>query len=378
VTAIRLRRLEALVFRYPLKTPVTTSFGTMRDRPAVFVRVEDADGHVGWGEAWCNFPMVGAEHRARLITDIIAPLILDKDFDGPRALFEDVSAKTAVLALQTGEPGPIAQAIAGIDIAVWDLAARRAGVPLWRLLGGTSPAIRVYASGINPTAPEHTVARAKAQGHRAFKLKVGFGADTDLRNLRAVREVIGPDAHFAVDANQAWDLAQAQSIAPALDAFDLAWIEEPMRADCSWQTWRALRGTTRTPLAAGENIAGQAAFETALQQKIFRFVQPDMAKWGGFSGTLPVARMIRESGATFCPHYLGGGIGLLASAHLLAAAGGDGLLEMDINENSLRDDVIAPALKLVDGTVSLPETPGLGCDFDPSAIGKFRVRSSAV
>ena len=148
---ITVARVEAFVFRAPIATPVQTSFGIMRDRPAVFVRVTDADGVEGWGEIWCNFPAVGAEHRARLVTSVFLPMLEGKRFDSPEAAFKVITQQTEVLALQAAEPGPIAQCIAGIDTALWDLSARRAKLPLWKLLGGSNPTVRVYASGLNPT-----------------------------------------------------------------------------------------------------------------------------------------------------------------------------------------------------------------------------------
>ena len=132
--AAAIARVEAHVLRWPVRVPVRTSFGTMHDRPAVLVRVVAEDGAFGWGESWCNFPSCGAEHRARLIETVLAPLLVGRAFASPEEAFRELSAKTAVLAIQSGEPGPIAQAIAGVDIALHDLAARRAGVPLWRHL----------------------------------------------------------------------------------------------------------------------------------------------------------------------------------------------------------------------------------------------------
>src|ERR1700743_1045418 len=146
-----IRKVQAFCYRYPLSTPVVTSFGKMLNRPAVFVRVEDGEGHVGWGEVWSNFPSVGAEHRARLVNEILAPAVVGRAVSEPSEIFEAVTHGTSVLALQSGEAGPFAQAIAGIDLAIWDLHARRSHVPLWKLLGGHGPTIRVYASGINPT-----------------------------------------------------------------------------------------------------------------------------------------------------------------------------------------------------------------------------------
>src|SRR3982751_3820230 len=99
-----IRNIEAFCYRYPLSTPVVTSFGRMLDRPAVFVRVEDGDGHVGWGEVWANFPAPGAEHRARIVNDVLAPMAVGIAAESPQNVFEQLTQRTAVLALQCGEP----------------------------------------------------------------------------------------------------------------------------------------------------------------------------------------------------------------------------------------------------------------------------------
>jgi L-alanine-DL-glutamate epimerase-like enolase superfamily enzyme len=368
-----LARIEAFVFREPLETYVRTSFGVMRDRPALFVRVEDQEGALGWGEVWCNFPEHGAEHRARLIGAVFAPLLQSMPIDRPSEVFAELTARTAVLAIQTGEHGPIHQCIAGIDIALWDLAARRQGQPLWRFMGGTDPVIRAYASGINPDGAAETALRCRAEGHRAFKLKVGFGRDKDLANLRAMRDALGMDCDLLTDANQAWDPSTARAMAQAMEEFRVGWLEEPMRADVPWSEWQALAQATRVPLAGGENLAGMPAFERAFEARALRVVQPDVAKWGGLSGCLPLARRIREVGLRYCPHFLGGGIGLLASAHLLAAAGGDGMLEIDSNPNRLRTTTCGAAAHVVDGRVKLDERPGLGAAPCLAQLEPYRV-----
>ena len=372
-TPLRVRALRALVYRCPLETPVVTSFGTMRDRPMVLVRAEDEDGAVGWGEAWCNFPAVGAEHRARLVESLLAPLVEQRAFEGPREALRWMSEKTAVLAIQCAEPGPFAKAIAGVDIALWDLAARRAGQPLWRLLGGAGSRVRVYASGLNPEGPEVLAAVRQREGFRAFKLKVGFGAARDAANLAALRATLGAGAELMVDANQAWDLGQACDMAGEIERFDVRWLEEPLRADRPWSEWQALRARTRIPLAAGENLIGEAAFASALASGALGVVQPDAAKWGGVTGCLAVARRIRASGARYCPHYLGGGVGLLASAHLLAAAGGEGLLEIDANPNPLRTLTCGALESISEGHADLGEAPGLGPEPDLERLRDYAV-----
>src|SRR3954469_14091703 len=213
--------IQAFCYRYLLKTPVVTSFGEMRDRAAVFVRVEDGDGQIGWGEAWCNFPSVGPEHRARLINEMLVPMLARRAVTHPSEVFEYLSAATSVLALQSGEAGPFAQSIAAVDIALWDLFAKRAKAPLWRMLGGTSSRMRVYASGINPTGSVGQAEAAMRRGHRAFKLKIGFDADRDRGNLRDLRKLAG-GSFLAADVNQGWSIEEALQQAPPLEQYDLA------------------------------------------------------------------------------------------------------------------------------------------------------------
>jgi L-alanine-DL-glutamate epimerase-like enolase superfamily enzyme len=365
-----IRSVRARVYRSPIATPVVASFGTMRDRPMVVIRVEDDDGAFGLGEAWCNFPTVGAEHRARLVESVIAPLLEGKSFESPRDAFRLLTSKTAVLAIQSGEPGPLAQAIAGVDIALWDLAARRAGEPLWKVLGGKSPRVKVYASGLNPDQPGKLAARRRDEGYTAFKLKIGFGLERDVANLETLRMTLGDEVDLMADANQAWSLQQAEVVVPHLERFDLRWLEEPLRADMPWNDWHVLARHTKIPLAGGENLGSDEAFDTALHERALDVVQPDIAKWGGFTACLPVARRILDAGLRYCPHYLGGGIGLLASAHLLAAVGGDGMLEIDANPNPLRERLFGPLGKVAEGHASLDDSPGLGA-IDLAAIGEF-------
>jgi D-galactarolactone cycloisomerase len=368
-----IRRVSAFAFRYPIRTPVQTSFGTMRDRPAVFVEIEDRSGAVGWGEIWCNFPSVAAEHRCNIVAELLRPLLQSKPFVTPREAFDFLTETTRVLAIQSGEAGPIAQSIAGIDIALWDLFAKKRSISLWSLLGGQTGQIAVYASGINPTSPVDVVARYRALGHRTFKLKVGFSDDGDVSNVAAIRDRFARSIDLAVDANQAWQLSTAQRMADRLRDFDLCWLEEPLRADVAWEEWRALSRTTDIPIAAGENIAGERAFRHAIESKALGVLQPDLAKWGGFSGCSPVSRSIRDAGLRFCPHFLGGGIGLVASAHLLAAAGGDGLLEIDSNDNPLREYLAGPLSEIRDGRAQLSDKPGLGFEPDLRSIHNFCV-----
>ena len=371
MTAIRPAAIEAHAYRAPVEAPVTTSFGVMRDRPAVLVRAVDRDGAEGWGEVWCNFPSVGAEHRARLVADVVAPLLLDRSFAGPEDAFATASSALEVLAIQTGEFGPIAQAVAGVDLALWDLVARRSGMPLYRRLGGASAvSVPAYASGLNPDGPERLAAERRRQGYDAFKLKVGFGRERDLRNLAALRETLGDAVTLMIDANQGFARDEAAAMGRAVAPFRLDWFEEPMRADAPLDAWRRLAAECPVPLAGGENLRG-AALDEAIEAGALRVIQPDVGKWGGFSGTLHIARKAIQAGRRYCPHWLGGGVGLVASLHLLAAVGGDGLLEVDANPNPLRD-LMVPIPDVRDGRMPVPQGPGLGVAPDLAALKRYR------
>ena len=362
--------LTAHVYRAPVARPVRTAFGTMTDRPAVVITVRSCDGATGYGEGWCNFPSHAAEYRHRLITSVLAPKVVGRTWTGPKAVFDHLSRRTRTLALQAGETGPFSQSIAGIDIALWDMVARREGKPLWRLLGGEGDGrVAAYASGIGPEGATVQALAAQAAGHRAFKLKVGFREEDDLANLEALRGELDPEAIIAVDANQAWSMEEAGRRSRAMALHRPAWLEEPIRADCGIGAWQHLADISPIPLAAGENLYGENAFDQAIRLGVLRVIQPDVTKWGGITGCLPVARRIIGAGKRYCPHYLGGGIGLLASAHLLAAAGGDGLLEIDCNPNPLREGLAQPFPQLVDGRLLLSDSPGLGVAPGETMIG---------
>ncbi|MDO5642835.1 MAG: mandelate racemase/muconate lactonizing enzyme family protein, partial [Paracoccus sp. (in: a-proteobacteria)] len=298
--AFTIMRITVRAFRVPIRQPVATSFGIMQNRPAVFIRVEDGDGCFGWGEAFANWPAAGAEHRANLAVDDVADLVLGRAWADPATMFDALTRLTHIRALQCGEPGPFAQVIAALDIAAWDLVARRAGLPLSRMLVPTAADhIPAYASGIHIDAAARDIPRARALGFTAFKVKVGFDTPAEPSKLAAIRATLAPGERLFADANQAWDVDQA--LAFLADARP-DWIEEPIRADAPPPDWHRL-ATAGVPLAGGENITGLANFANA--QKVLGYLQPDVAKWGGITGCLAVARQALTAGRIYCPHCLG-------------------------------------------------------------------------
>lgn len=371
--ALTIRKLECWVHRAPIAKALANAFAAMSNRPATWVRVTASDGAWGWGEIFSNFPTVGAEHRARLVESIFAGLLENAPLRAPPEMRLMLEERTRIMVIQCGEPGPFAQIIGGIDQALWDMSARRAGEPLWKHLGGTSARVRVYASGLGPDEVVETAAAKRAEGFRAFKLKVGFAGARNRDNLGALRDAMGKDAAIMVDANQAWPADEAPARIAELMPYAPRWIEEPIAADESVDTWKRLFEKTGAPLAAGENIRGEADFSAALDAGYLRFVQPDVGKWGGITGCGAVGRRAVARGIAFCPHWLAGGVGLAASMHVLAAVGGEGFAEVDSNPNPLREEVFP--MRIRDGTVTLSEAPGLGVEPDLPRLRRYVVSS---
>jgi L-alanine-DL-glutamate epimerase-like enolase superfamily enzyme len=370
MSSFTIARIGTFVLRAPVAEPVVTSFGAIPDRVSVVVRVEDTDGAHGWGEVWCNFPSYGAEHRGLVLHRTLAPMAVGRTVDDPAALWRELAMRTHILAVQSGDAGALSAALAGLDAALWDLRARRASLPLARLLGGEVREVPVYASGMNPGDGPDTVERARAEGHRSFKQKIGFGEEVDLSNLRRIASGLSEGEALLVDVNQGWSAEEALRMAPKLNELPLGWVEEPVVADRPEAEWRLLAEAYAAPLAGGENLRGQDLLRAASDPWL-GVVQPDVGKWGGVSGCLAVGQAAVEAGKRYCPHWLSGGIGLMASAHLLSAVGGEGLLEVDSNPNPLRALLAQPFPRLADGAFALADAPGIGAEPDMGAARPF-------
>ena len=364
ITAIE--RIETFLYRAEVREPVRTSFGSIPARPALVLRVEDRDGAFGWGEVWCNFPPYSADNKARLIETVIGPAVMAAGYDSASDAWHALTERTHRWAIQSGEHGPIAACLGGFDLALWDMTARKSGVPLWSLLGvaGDPRGVRAYASGLNPDTAFDTVQRCRNEGFAAFKLKVGFDLESDLGNVERITADLRPGERLMVDANQGWTVKAARQAVPRFAEHGLGWIEEPIPADRPAAEWAEVAMLSAVPLAGGENVSGFTAFDRLINQGHHRVVQPDMLKWGGMTGCRAVARRALAKGLAYCPHWLGGGLGLVAAAHLLAAVGGEGILEHDVMENPLREALAQPFPKLANGVFPLPKGPGLGVTPD--------------
>ena len=379
-----IERVEAVLLRAQIDVPVQTSFGTMRDRPALLVKITEKSGCVGYGEIWCNFPTRGAEYKAGLLTTEFAFWLKGRSFCSPAEIFDDLGLAFAVLALQTADPGTLAQVIAGVDQALWDLVARKRGERLCSLFDVAATSVPAYASGIHPSQAEEKAHRARQQGFTAFKVKVGFGDALDRAGVAAAREMIGDDARLMIDANQAWALPEhAGEAINRLKDFSLSWVEEPLPANTQPGTWQTLTKITDVPLAGGENLPTLDGVADYWRANRFAFLQPDIGKIGGFTGLLRIfgrkAALSSDRVCVYCPHWLGGMVGLAASAHLLAVVGGPGLLEVDVNDNPIRENLADwTPVPSHDGQIDLPKEHGIGISPDLHAMRQLGVHVEII
>lgn len=346
----------------------------MAARNGLLIRIEDQQGAFGWGEAWCNFPPHANESRKHLLDSVIAPGLVGERFSHIGDVREHLDKKWARMALHVGEPGPFNHCIAGIDIALWDLVARRESRPLSALLQ-EEPAnrVNVYASTLDAARAPELAGELIDSGHRAFKLKVGLDPEFDQKLVHDVRNAIGDEFQILVDANQNWSVEEAITAMGAFSDAGLTFVEEPILAVATPDMWRELAEQSSVPLAAGENINSLSGFMAHLENGSLTFFQPDVAKWGGVSGCFEVGQMVRNRGAVYCPHYMGTAVGLAASLHLLAAVGGDGYVELDSNSNPLRTDLCDIDLTVSEGRVPVPEGHGIGVVPDADALRQYKI-----
>lgn len=367
---LTIRSIETLALEAPLDRTVSTPVTAISSIVTLLIAVQDDDGVEGWGEVWCNFPRFGIHHRARLVREVFAPALVRRSFASPAEAWMHMNVFSNVLRLQSGESGPIAAVIAGIDIALSDIAAKKAGLPLWRMLGGHSDVVPVYASVGRADDIRPAVERCLERGFRAIKLRSSGSHADHLAVLRPARALMGDACELMLDVNSSWDPETAIATVGQLAEARLSWLEEPIPVDAPVDTWRRLADAAPMPLAGGESMVTAEMFDAALAQPALRVLQPDITKWGGFSGGLPLARRIVADGRRFCPHMFTGAPGLLASAHLLAASNSpDGMLEYGVGHNPARDCLLERPV--AGGKLGLGESPGLGLDIDRGQLKQY-------
>jgi D-galactarolactone cycloisomerase len=263
-----------------------------------------------------------------------------------------------------------------LEFALWDLLAKSAGLPLFRLLGGTDPRVEVYAGGgslcWNPLPlllgeTEELLAR----GFRALKIKIGHGAAEDAQIIRELRRACGPDVRMMVDANRAYDLPNAVELCRTLEEEGIYWFEEPLVYDRP-EEWRALRNSTTVRITGGEGFWEIRQAGDALRDGIASVLQCDAGAFG-LETLLAIASMAEEAGVGLTPHSCNSVIGFVVACHLQRALPNAELQEFETFDSPFIHSIFNEPFVLKEGRVVLPETPGLGVSLNEETLERYGV-----
>jgi L-alanine-DL-glutamate epimerase-like enolase superfamily enzyme len=362
---MKITGIESIVLNLPMVIDGATPMLAGRPRTSIdmlLVRVDTDAGITGWGEAFGHriFPAT----RAALDT-LLGPLCVGRDPRQVLALNDDLQRALHGV----GRSGPAVYALSGLDIALWDIAGKAAGLPLYRLLGGSSRTdLPAYASLLRYGTAE-AVARYTAQalgrGYRHVKLH-----EITVPEVKAARDVAGPDVAIMVDANCPWTVEQAIEMARRLAPLDVRWLEEPVWPPENLAGLAEVRTRGGVPTAAGENYGTVWEFRRACEAGAIAYAQPSVTKIGGVTELRRVMTVAEAFGVQVVPHSAYFGPGLLASIHCLAAMPAESLVERfycDFAENPLGE-----AIHPRQGRIAVPQGPGLGVDPDPRLLQKLR------
>jgi muconate cycloisomerase len=363
---------------YPLRLPMREAFhiarGSVGDpesgAPHVYVQVTADDGRIGWGEARPShrWSYETEESVVAALERYLAPVLIGRPAWDLHAIHREMDRQLAP-GISTGNP--IARS--ALDMALHDLLARAAGVPLAAFLGGRDdPSVslcRIIAVP-DPAEAERRAAAAWTDGYRGLKVKIGHGAALDLDLLRAVRAG-APDAYLWADANQAYDLSAAIALARRLAEVDVDCLEQPLPAH-DWTGLRRLRAAAPVPIAADESVFAPADLIQLVRLEALDLLVMKVAKMGGISRALLAGRIAREAGIGLLGSGLTeSGVGFAASVHLYGAF--DDVRFADLNgPQFLADDPTTNQGPIGRGRASAPPGPGIGVAIDPEKLERFR------
>ena len=372
----------------PMSDPVPpqrqhrTDLGTKVKSDATLILVETDSGLSGMGAALGSPPVVAAIVEYELGPEVVGedPLfserIYEKMYNGSRA--EPAIERGVPQPEVSRRSGVVMEAIAGIDIAIWDVKAQALRIPVYQALGAVRRVVRGYASG--GWAPgdeaEAELGGYAAKGFSAVKMRVvgrdGFSIEKCVRRVQAARRGIGARVELMVDARGSLEVPVAIQLARALEPCDIAWFEEPVSQE-NHRGQAEVRRATIIPIASGEREFTRYGFQSLLHHDALDIAQPDVARAGGFTEIRRIAALTSARDIRLAPHAWGSGILFAASIHVAMAAANCHILEVSQGYMPMMWELFNEPFDIrPDGTVHAPDRPGLGYTLHPDALERFK------
>lgn len=393
---MRVSRVEAHELTSPIEPPQKRAFlgGSRRllKRDVVLVALETADGAVGYAPAGATSSAMreyfeDASHSSfgDVLEESIGAELVGETLDGP----DDVRAAVECADL----PELLAsQAAAALDVAYHDLWGREVGAPIYDLLAtdeaDVTTRLPLYASAGMYMEPEGYAEQATAiqeRGYGGYKYRPGLGIEEDLRTLKLIREAVGPDMNVMVDAHTWWKLGdlsysreEVVGLVNAMAEYDPYWVEEPV-PPADYDAYSDLAAQTDVPLAGGESEESPAGLLALAETGAVSFLQGDVRHHGGYTGCWEAVEYCAGRNVTYAPHNFGTDLGLVANAHLTAAAPEAELLEDAVFGDDtagmypfpLAEDILVDDLDRTDGHLVVPDGPGLGVEVNVDVLAEY-------
>lgn len=364
--------VEARTISIPLRKPLAFSTRYVERREYTLVRVRTVDGVEGIGYCYCG------NRAGHLVTQFVRALLRDHVIGADPFAVETMWTAMSRDAVLLGRTGAAVRAISAIDVALWDVMGKVTGLPLHRLLGGPkTDRVPCYASGgyywdgVDPCRyVTDELERYVAAGFTAVKIKVGrLSAAEELRRARAARKAIGPDVLLMMDANNAWpDAASAIPAIQALAEVNPFWVEEPLMPD-DRRGHAAIRRKVSVPIATGEIETTRWGFSELVQLEAVDMLQPDATVLGGITEFRKVAAIAAGRNIPLYPHWMHH-----LHTSIVASVANAVMVEFFPDRSVLNlGDVLEDEIRADDGTLPVPQDPGIGVRFDMKAIDRFAV-----
>lgn len=380
---MKITDVRVYAIQTPIEEPFYYSMGYVDRRSSVIVEIETDEGITGYGEALCHGQQP-VQASAAMIYYEYRPLILGKNPLEREWIWEMIYSRTRPY----GQGGIAVNALSGVDIALWDIAGKVMGQPIYNLLGGAfRTEIEPYATGFHrkdnlcyPDALFEEADRHIKNGFRAMKMKAGFGVEQDIEYITALRDYLPKDIRLMVDFNCAYNLASARKLVYGLEKSDIFFLEELLVPEEA-AGYAQLRKISRNYIAAGENIFTKHAYRNYMEKEALDIIQPDISSSGGFTELRKIAALAGAYHIMMFPHVWGSGISIAAALQLIASLPPEPfvmnpmepMLEYDHAQHPFRMDIICGGIKNCDGMVQIPDGPGLGVEVDKEILRVYEV-----